>query len=121
MRRKSNKPSNGLSRLVYPLCMESILMKRSIIIIRPVSRSESGLNKQDLKFSKTVMVRYGTITSCYERFRFIQRIKQRLTQRAPDVWESARFTSISLALGFSYISERIHVHPHAGNANRYMP
>ena len=43
----------------------------------------------------------------------------RPTQRAPDVWESARFTSIFLALGFSYISSRIHARPHAGNANRW--
>src|SRR5687767_5520818 len=84
MRRKSSKPSNGLNRLVYRLCMESILMKRSIIIIRPGSRSEIGLNKQDLKFSQTVMARYGTTTSCYESYRFIQRLKQRLTRRAPD-------------------------------------
>src|SRR5688572_4165901 len=83
MRRKSSKPSNGLNRLVYRLCMESILMKRSIIIIRPVSRSESGLNKQDLTFSKTVMARYGITTSCYKSYRFILRIKQRLTMRAP--------------------------------------
>jgi hypothetical protein len=41
-----------------------------------------------------------------------------LTQRAPDVWESARFTSIFLALGFFYISKRIQARPHAGNANR---
>jgi hypothetical protein len=38
--------------------------------------------------------------------------------RAADVWESARFTSIFLALGFFYISGRIHARPHAANANR---
>jgi hypothetical protein len=41
-----------------------------------------------------------------------------LTKRAPDVWESARFTSIFLASGFSYISNIIHARPHAGNASR---
>ncbi len=42
-----------------------------------------------------------------------------LTQRAPDVWESARFTSIFLASGFFYISNLVHARPHAGNANRW--
>jgi hypothetical protein len=41
------------------------------------------------------------------------------TKRAPDVWESARFTSIFLALGFFYISSIVHARPHAGNANRW--
>jgi len=41
-----------------------------------------------------------------------------LTKRAPDVWESARFRSIFLASGFSYISNLVHAHPHAGNASR---
>ncbi len=40
------------------------------------------------------------------------------TKRAADVWESARFTGIFLALGFSYISSRVHAHPHAADANR---
>jgi hypothetical protein len=48
------------------------------------------------------------------------KIKPRLTKRAPDVWDSARFTGIFLALGFFYISERIHARPHAGNANRWV-
>jgi len=34
------------------------------------------------------------------------------------VWDSAAFSSIFLALGFFYISERIHARPHEGNANR---
>ena len=42
-----------------------------------------------------------------------------LTKRAPDKWESARFRSIFLALGFFYISNRIHARPLAGNANRW--
>jgi hypothetical protein len=42
------------------------------------------------------------------------------TKRAPDVWESARFTSIFLASGFSYISSIVHARPHAGNANRWV-
>jgi hypothetical protein len=53
---------------------------------------------------------------------FSQRSGQRAgcpTKRAPDVWESARFTSIFLASGFSYISNLIHALPHAGNANRW--
>jgi hypothetical protein len=41
-----------------------------------------------------------------------------LTKRAPDVWESARFTGIFLASSFSYISGIVHARPHAGNANR---
>ncbi len=41
------------------------------------------------------------------------------TQRAPDVWESAAFTGIFLASGFSYISSLVHARPHAGNANRW--
>jgi len=44
--------------------------------------------------------------------------QSQLTKRAPDVWESARFTSIFLASGFSYISSIVHARPHAGNANR---
>ena len=43
----------------------------------------------------------------------------RLTQRAADVWDSARFSSIFLASSFSYISGRIHTRPHAANANRW--
>jgi hypothetical protein len=35
------------------------------------------------------------------------------------VWESARFTSIFLALGFFFISNIVHARPHAGNANRW--
>jgi hypothetical protein len=42
------------------------------------------------------------------------------TKRAPDVWESARFTGIFLALGFFYTSSIVHAHPHAGNANRWV-
>jgi hypothetical protein len=38
----------------------------------------------------------------------------------PDVWDSARFTSIFLALSFSYISNIVHARPHAGNANRWV-
>ena len=34
-----------------------------------------------------------------------------LTKRAPDVWESARFTSIFLASGFFYISSIVHARP----------
>jgi hypothetical protein len=41
------------------------------------------------------------------------------TKRAPDVWESARFTSIFLALGFFLLPSIIHARPHAGNANRW--
>jgi len=35
-----------------------------------------------------------------------------------DKWDSARFTGIFLALGFSHISGRIHARPLAANANR---
>jgi hypothetical protein len=44
---------------------------------------------------------------------------QRPTKHAPDVWESARFTSIFLALSFFYISSLFLPRPHAGNANRW--
>ena len=44
--------------------------------------------------------------------------KSRLTKRAADVWESARFRSIFLASGFFYISNIVHARPHAANANR---
>jgi hypothetical protein len=37
----------------------------------------------------------------------------------PDVWESARFTSMFLASSFFYISNRVHARPHAGNASRW--
>jgi hypothetical protein len=36
------------------------------------------------------------------------------------VWESAAFSSIFLASGFSYISNIVHARPHAGNANRWV-
>jgi len=44
---------------------------------------------------------------------------KRPTKRAPDVWESAAFSGIFLALGFFYISSIVHARPHAGNANRW--
>ena len=45
--------------------------------------------------------------------------KSGLTKRAPDVWDSARFTSIFLVSGFFYISSLFPARPHAGNANRW--
>ena len=39
--------------------------------------------------------------------------KHRLTKRAADVWDSARFTGFFLALGFTYISGGIHARPPA--------
>jgi len=54
---------------------------------------------------------------------FSSRFGQRagcLTKRAPDVWESARFRSIFLALVFFYISSIVHARPHAGNASRWQ-
>ena len=42
----------------------------------------------------------------------------RLTKRASDVWDSARFMSIFLASGFFLLSGIIPARPHAGNANR---
>jgi len=41
------------------------------------------------------------------------------TKRAPDVWDSAAFSSIFLASSFSYIPNIVHARPHAGNANRW--
>jgi len=43
----------------------------------------------------------------------------RPTKRAPDLWDSARFTGIFLASGFFYISNIVHARPQAGNANRW--
>ncbi len=52
----------------------------------------------------------------------IQRLimmKQRgLTKRAPDKWESARFTGSFRASSFSLLPGRIHARPLAGNAHR---
>ena len=47
-----------------------------------------------------------------------KKAKPRLTKRAPDKWESARFTDIFLASSFFYISNIVHARPLAGNANR---
>ena len=44
---------------------------------------------------------------------------KRLTKRAADNWESARFTDIFLASSFFYISNLVHARPLAGNANRW--
>jgi hypothetical protein len=43
---------------------------------------------------------------------------QRLTKRAPDVWDSAAFSSIFLASVFFLLSGIFPTRPHAGNANR---
>jgi len=45
-------------------------------------------------------------------------IKQRLTQRAADKWDSARFTSLCLALGFIRLPSRVSARPLAANASR---
>ncbi len=45
--------------------------------------------------------------------------ESRRTKRAPDVWDSAAFSSIFLASSFSYISNIFPARPHAGNANRW--
>jgi hypothetical protein len=44
---------------------------------------------------------------------------RQLTMRAPDKWESARFTGLFLALSFSLVPGRVHARPLAGNANRW--
>src|SRR3989337_2561091 len=36
-----------------------------------------------------------------------------------DLWDSAAFSSISLASGFFYTSNRIHARPQSANANRW--
>jgi hypothetical protein len=41
-----------------------------------------------------------------------------LTKRAPDVWDSAAFSSIFLRFEFFLLPSIIHARPHAGNANR---
>lgn len=43
---------------------------------------------------------------------------RRLTQRALDLWESARFTSIFLALGLSCSQAVTQPRPQTSNANR---
>ena len=42
-----------------------------------------------------------------------------LTKRAADVWESARFTSIFLALSFFCFDGLVYTRPHVANANRW--
>jgi len=64
-------------------------------------REEFGLISSDVFFSH----RFGKRKGC-------------LTKRAPDVWDSAAFSSIFLASSFFYISSIVHARPHAGNANR---
>jgi hypothetical protein len=44
--------------------------------------------------------------------------ESRRTKRAADVWESAAFSGFFLASGFFHISNLVHAHPHAANANR---
>jgi len=46
------------------------------------------------------------------------KVKSVPTKRAPDKWESARFTGFFLASSFFYISNIVHARPLAGNANR---
>ena len=41
------------------------------------------------------------------------------TQRAADKWESARFSSLFLALSFFWLPNRVHARPGASNANRW--
>jgi hypothetical protein len=45
-----------------------------------------------------------------------------LTNRASDVWEPARFTSISCTRGFEFflLPNIVHARPHAGTANRWL-
>jgi hypothetical protein len=40
--------------------------------------------------------------------------------RAPDKWDSARFSSLYLASSFFWLMSRVHTHPLAGNANRWV-
>ena len=40
--------------------------------------------------------------------------KSGLTKRAPDVWDSAAFSSIFLASSFFLLPNRVHARPHAG-------
>jgi hypothetical protein len=48
------------------------------------------------------------------------KIKQRLTQRAPDWWESARFQALFLAWTAFRQSGVAASHPPAGNASRWL-
>lgn len=50
MRTRSSKPSRKLKKLGYRLCMESGRTNLSIITIRLINRSRSGLKKWDLNF-----------------------------------------------------------------------
>jgi hypothetical protein len=47
------------------------------------------------------------------------KIKNGLTKRAPDVWESAAFSGIFLASSFFCSQAESTLRPHAGNANRW--
>jgi hypothetical protein len=47
-------------------------------------------------------------------------VKKRLTQRAADWWDSAPFSSIFLASGFSCSRSRIHARQPAANASRWL-
>jgi hypothetical protein len=49
----------------------------------------------------------------------IRRAKSVPTKRAPDVWESAAFSSIFLASGFFCPQSESTLRPHAGNAHRW--
>jgi hypothetical protein len=46
--------------------------------------------------------------------------KRHLTQRAPDVWESARFQALFLALGWFRQKSFTSARPAAGNASRWV-
>jgi len=47
-------------------------------------------------------------------------MKNGLTQRAADKWESARFSSLFLALSFFRLSSRVSARPLAANASRWV-
>jgi len=49
----------------------------------------------------------------------VSRKQKRPTQRAPDVWDSAAFSGIFLALGLYCPQSESTLRPHAGNANRW--
>jgi hypothetical protein len=47
------------------------------------------------------------------------RVKLRLTQRAPDWWESARFRAVCVALSWFHYNGVVASRPPAGNAHRW--
>jgi hypothetical protein len=64
------------------------------------------------------MAKFGITIFSYKRYKCIQTTKQRLTMRAPDVWESARFQAFCVASNWFRQKSVFSARPAAGNASR---